>query len=112
LLDDGRYVSVILTNESGRPNNYRSGTLILSLLKRSVTLSTTVIDNRSGLAGAKMSSSEEDSKIDLLDSAASLKKKLKKAFCEPGNIVDNGVLSFCKVRLLPSSSVSDPHFLM
>merc|ERR1712020_69585 len=34
-----------------------------------------------GLQGSKMSSSEEDSKIDLLDSAASLKKKLKKAFC-------------------------------
>ena len=50
-----------------------------------------------GLTGAKMSSSEEDSKIDLLDSAASVKKKLKKAFCEPGNIQDNGVLSFCKV---------------
>ena len=31
-----------------------------------------------GLTGSKMSSSEEDSKIDLLDSAASVKKKLKK----------------------------------
>jgi tryptophanyl-tRNA synthetase len=37
-----------------------------------------------GLQGTKMSSSDEDSKIDLLDSAASIKKKLKKAFCEPG----------------------------
>jgi tyrosyl-tRNA synthetase len=70
-------------------------------------MAATIIDNRSGLAGAKMSSSEEDSKIDLLDSAASLKKKLKKAFCEPGNIVDNGVLSFCKVSMLPE--FSDPH---
>ncbi|EDW73324.1 uncharacterized protein Dwil_GK17487 [Drosophila willistoni] len=49
-----------------------------------------------GLAGGKMSSSEEDSKIDLLDSPANLKKKLKKAFCEPGNIADNGLLSFVK----------------
>ncbi|XP_011305321.1 tyrosine--tRNA ligase, cytoplasmic [Fopius arisanus] len=49
-----------------------------------------------GLAGAKMSSSEEDSKIDLLDSAANVKKKLKKAFCEPGNIIDNGILAFSK----------------
>merc|ERR1712025_1254627 len=54
-----------------------------------------------GLTGAKMSSSEEDSKIDLLDSAASVKKKLKKAFCEPGNIADNGVLSFCKYVIFP-----------
>lgn len=43
-----------------------------------------------------MSSSEIDSKIDLLDGPADVKKKLKKAFCEPGNIVDNGLLSFVK----------------
>lgn len=49
-----------------------------------------------GLAGGKMSSSEEDSKIDLLDSPTSVKKKLKKAFCEPGNVADNGVLAFAK----------------
>ncbi|KAK7603568.1 hypothetical protein V9T40_003567 [Parthenolecanium corni] len=49
-----------------------------------------------GLAGGKMSSSIEDSKIDLLDSEAVVKKKLKKAFCEPGNVEDNGVLSFVK----------------
>ncbi|XP_014603079.1 PREDICTED: tyrosine--tRNA ligase, cytoplasmic isoform X1 [Polistes canadensis] len=49
-----------------------------------------------GLAGAKMSSSEEDSKIDLLDGASTVKKKLKKAFCEPGNINDNGILTFSK----------------
>lgn len=49
-----------------------------------------------GLAGGKMSSSEEDSKIDLIDSPANVKKKLKKAFCEPGNITDNGLLSFVK----------------
>lgn len=49
-----------------------------------------------GLAGGKMSSSEEDSKIDLLDSPATVKKKFKKAFCEPGNITDNGLLAFAK----------------
>ncbi|XP_075160705.1 tyrosyl-tRNA synthetase [Haematobia irritans] len=49
-----------------------------------------------GLAGGKMSSSEQDSKIDLLDSPANVKKKLKKAFCEPGNVADNGLLSFVK----------------
>ena len=41
-----------------------------------------------GLQGTKMSSSDEDSKIDLLDTAASLKKKLKKAFCETESIKD------------------------
>lgn len=54
-----------------------------------------------GLTGTKMSSSEEDSKIDLLDNPANVKKKLKKAFCEPGNITDNGVLSFTKHVLFP-----------
>ncbi|RVE47957.1 hypothetical protein evm_007365 [Chilo suppressalis] len=54
-----------------------------------------------GLTGAKMSSSEEDSKIDLLDNPASVKKKLKRAFCEPGNITDNGVLSFIKYVIFP-----------
>jgi len=54
-----------------------------------------------GLTGAKMSSSEADSKIDLLDTAANIKKKLKKAFCEPGNIVDNGLLSFSKFVIFP-----------
>lgn len=49
-----------------------------------------------GLAGGKMSSSEEDSKIDLLDNPATVKKKLKKAFCEPGNVAENGVLAFVK----------------
>lgn len=48
-----------------------------------------------------MSSSEEDSKIDLLDNAAAVKKKLKKAFCEPGNITDNGVLAFSKHVIFP-----------
>lgn len=54
-----------------------------------------------GLTGAKMSSSEEESKIDLLDSPANVKKKLKKAFCEPGNIENNGVLSFVKYVIFP-----------
>merc|ERR1711892_1195572 len=54
-----------------------------------------------GLTGAKMSSSEADSKIDLLDTPGEIKKKLKKAFCEPGNITDNGVLSFCKYVVYP-----------
>lgn len=48
-----------------------------------------------------MSSSEEDTKIDLLDSAAAVKKKLKKAFCEPGNITENGILAFSKHVIFP-----------
>lgn len=43
-----------------------------------------------------MSSSEEDSKIDLLDSPEDVKRKLKRAFCEPGNVEENGILAFAK----------------
>lgn len=60
-----------------------------------------------GLTGGKMSSSEEDSKIDLLDSEAQVKKKLKKAFCEPGNTAENGVLAFCKSVLFPLSKTGE-----
>ena len=50
-----------------------------------------------------MSSSEENSKIDMLDTRESIKKKIKTAFCEPGNIENNGLLSFAKHVLFPLS---------
>jgi len=54
-----------------------------------------------GLAGGKMSSSDPNSKIDFLDSANDVKKKIKAAFCEEKNITDNGILSFHKAVLFP-----------
>jgi len=54
-----------------------------------------------GLTGNKMSSSDAGSKIDLLDGPAAVKRKLKKAFCEPGNITNNGILSFIKYVVFP-----------
>lgn len=44
---------------------------------------------------------QQDSKIDLLDSASAVKKKVKKAFCEEGNVTDNGVLAFAKFVIFP-----------
>ncbi|CCM01858.1 uncharacterized protein FIBRA_03929 [Fibroporia radiculosa] len=58
-----------------------------------------------GLAGGKMSSSDPDSKIDFLDTPADVKRKIKKAFCEEGNIVDNGVLAFIKTVIIPISQL-------
>lgn len=52
-----------------------------------------------GLAGSKMSSSDPNSKIDFLDTPSDVKKKIKTAFCEEGNITENGVLSFVKVLI-------------
>jgi len=66
-----------------------------------------------GLSGTKMSSSEADSKIDLLDDAKTVQKKLKKAFCEPGNIENNGVLAFVKSVLFPLSALKGkPQFVV
>lgn len=54
-----------------------------------------------GLTGDKMSSSDPDSKIDLIDGPAAVKKKIKKAFCEPGNVTNNGLLSFSQYVVFP-----------
>ncbi|KAI7862256.1 tRNA synthetases class I-domain-containing protein [Spinellus fusiger] len=59
-----------------------------------------------GLAGAKMSSSDPDSKIDFLDSPKDVQKKIKKAFCEEGNITENGLLSFVKSVYFPLKSLN------
>lgn len=58
-----------------------------------------------GLGGSKMSSSELDSKIDLLDDEKTVAAKIKKAFCEEGNIENNGVLAFVKYVLFPLNSL-------
>lgn len=43
---------------------------------------------------AKMSASDADSKIDLLDDPAAVEKKLKKAKCVPKEVEGNGVIAF------------------
>ncbi|KAL6299166.1 tyrosyl-tRNA synthetase [Sparassis latifolia] len=58
-----------------------------------------------GLAGGKMSSSDPDSKIDFLDSPEVVRRKIKKAFCEEGNVTENGVLSFVEAVLIPISQM-------
>ncbi|KAJ7207998.1 tyrosine tRNA ligase [Mycena pura] len=58
-----------------------------------------------GLAGGKMSSSDPNSKIDFLDSPDAVRKKIKLAFCEEGNVADNGVLAFVDAVLIPISEL-------
>lgn len=58
-----------------------------------------------GLSGSKMSSSDPDSKVDLLDEAEAVKSKLKKAFCEEGNIIENPILQFLKAVVFPVFSL-------
>jgi tyrosyl-tRNA synthetase len=57
-----------------------------------------------GLSGGKMSSSELDSKIDLLDDDETVKAKLNSALCSKENLSDNGVLAFIEHVIWPLSS--------
>ncbi|KAI5810597.1 tRNA synthetases class I-domain-containing protein [Pyronema omphalodes] len=59
-----------------------------------------------GLAGGKMSASDPNSKIDLLDGPEVVKSKVKKALCNPGVIEGNGVLSFVEYVLLPIAALA------
>lgn len=54
-----------------------------------------------GLTGAKMSSSDPKSKIDFLDTAEDIKKKIKDAVCVPGELEGNGVMAFLDTVLFP-----------
>lgn len=47
-----------------------------------------------GLTGVKMSASDPNSKVDLLDDAKTVQKKLNKADCVEGETEGNGVLAF------------------
>jgi tyrosyl-tRNA synthetase len=49
-----------------------------------------------GLVGDKMSASLEESKIDLLDPAETVGRKLNKAYCPEGIVEGNGVLAFIR----------------
>ncbi|KAF8063598.1 tyrosine tRNA ligase [Lyophyllum atratum] len=62
-----------------------------------------------GLAGGKMSSSDPNSKIDFLDAPEVVRKKIKLAFCEPGNTEENGVLAFIEAVLIPISELRLAH---
>jgi len=52
-----------------------------------------------GLIGKKMSSSDEKSKVDLLDDEETIKKKINDAECVAGN-PDNGVMAFLKYVIM------------
>lgn len=54
-----------------------------------------------GLTGAKMSSSDEKSKIDLLDTEKDVEKKINSAYCKEGDLSENGVIAFAEHFLFP-----------
>ncbi|KAG5755594.1 hypothetical protein H9Q69_000979 [Fusarium xylarioides] len=58
-----------------------------------------------GLNGNKMSSSDEDSKIDLLDAPDIVAKKVNKAHCVAGELEDNGLIALVLYVLMPLSKM-------
>jgi tyrosyl-tRNA synthetase len=58
-----------------------------------------------GLAGGKMSASDPDSKIDILDTPEVVRKKLRKAYAVPKEVDGNGIISFVEYVLLPISAL-------
>jgi tyrosyl-tRNA synthetase len=58
-------------------------------------------DKKDNIQDNKMSSSNLNSKIDLLDTKKQISKKIGRAFCAPGNIEDNTVLSLLKSVVIP-----------
>lgn len=62
--------------------------------------------------GGKMSASDPNSKIDLLEEPKVVKKKINSAFCSPGNVTENGLLSFVEFVVQPIQALKfgDDHF--
>ena len=57
--------------------------------------------------GGKMSSSDVNSKIDVLESAEMIRKKVNKADAVPREVGDNGLMAFVESVLLPISALQD-----
>ncbi len=60
-----------------------------------------------GLADGKISASDPDSKIDILDRADVMKKKVRKAFAVAIEVDGNGMISFVGYVLLPVSGLKN-----
>ncbi|KAH7161485.1 hypothetical protein EDB81DRAFT_784911 [Dactylonectria macrodidyma] len=58
-----------------------------------------------GLQGGKMSASDQDSKIDLLETPEAVTKKIRKAVAAPKVVEENGILAFVEFVLLPASDL-------
>lgn len=65
-----------------------------------------------GLTGKKMSASDPKSKIDLLDDEKIVQNKIQSAYCEEGNIQDNGVLAFLKNVILTLKQDAGEKFII
>lgn len=65
-----------------------------------------------GIGGGKMSASDLQSKIDLLDKPEIISAKVNKAYCPEGEIKDNGILAFVKYVLMVLKEDNGESFLV
>jgi tyrosyl-tRNA synthetase len=63
-------------------------------------------------AFVKKSSSDPNSKIDLIDDAETIKKKINKAHCPEKEVEGNGVLAFCKYFLMAVKEDAGKEFVI
>jgi len=63
-------------------------------------------------ASGKMSSSDPNSKIDLIDGVEEIKKKLNKAFCPEKETTENGVLAFMKYVVMVRKQDTKKEFVV
>jgi len=77
--------------------------------KRRIEVMTPIIP---GLIGKKMSASDSESKIDLLDDEKTVNNKLNKAYCVAGETKDNGVLSFLKYVIMTIKTDLNKEFII
>lgn len=60
----------------------------------------------------KMSASNSSFKIDILDSESQIRKKINDTYCQPGNIIDNSLLSIIKNIIFPILDIKQSSFII
>ncbi|PSQ45783.1 tyrosine--tRNA ligase [Halobacteriales archaeon SW_7_68_16] len=66
----------------------------------------------SGLAGGKMSASDEASKVNLTDDRVTVIDKIEDAYCPAGEVEDNGVLEYIEFLVFPILAERDEAFVL
>ena len=66
----------------------------------------------SGLAGGKMSASDETSKVNVTDSTEAVHEKITDAYCPQGEVEDNGVLEYLRYLVFPIVEERDEPFVV
>lgn len=64
------------------------------------------------IANTKMSASNNDSKIDLLDSKKQIVTKINKCYCLPGDILDNCLMEILENLIFPILNYKNLHFVI